>query len=622
MKNFKILYVDRKDESQAVLNSLLKLNFDIRWTDTIYDARILVALDEYNLVITEIDLEDGSGLDFAKELKEKYGLRVILLSSKRDPEDLIKAIELNIIKYLTKPVQEDELKSAIEKYTKELSDANAIKGELTSLGNGFIYNATLQSVVANDSTTVSLTQQELKLIQALIQHKGSYCGHDVLQEAMGGDTGKPVTIDTLRTVIRKIRKKTYEEIIESLSGVGYKINISISKERPFIETSVINKLDKKILIVKSNEKNSNQLKKKLEHYGFTCEQAFFLSEAKDALKYEVFDYVVLDLHLSDGDGVELIRDKREVNSNKIIVLSSSEDMHYKEYLYYRGIIDYIEKHDDIDYLAYSIYLTISKIESNHIYNNILVIESSKKIAEQIKDILLPRNYEIDIISTSNKAFDIIKYKSYNLIIIDLESEGVDSIEFLIELKKQVDRALPIIMLSGTHRNYSVVRECYVNGAVECLRKPIFAEEFILKIDQWTEYYKQTLEIKDQHRMLNAYKNIVDHTVIVSKTDSKGVITYVNEPFCEISGYSKDELIGKPHNIVRHPETESSVFEDMWRTIKEEKRIWHGVLKNRKKDGTYYIVSTYIMPILDYNDDVIEYIALRNDITDAVRGDTK
>ena len=153
-------------------------------------------------------------------------------------------------------------------------------------------------------------------------------------------------------------------------------------------------------------------------------------------------------------------------------------------------------------------------------------------------------------------------------------------------------------------------------------KPIFAEEFILKVDQWTEYYKQTLEIKDQHRMLNAYKNIVDHTVIVSKTDSKGVITYANETFCEISGYSKDELIGKPHNIVRHPETESSIFDDMWHTIKKDKKIWHGVLKNRKKDGTYYIVSTYIMPILDYNDNVIEYIALRNDITDAVKGDRK
>ena len=78
--------------------------------------------------------------------------------------------------------------------------------------------------------------------------------------------------------------------------------------------------------------------------------------------------------------------------------------------------------------------------------------------------------------------------------------------------------------------------------------------------------------------------------------------------------SKDELIGKPHSIVRHPDVKDGVFKKIWYTIFQEKEIWHGVLKNRRKDGTTYVVSTYIMPILDYNNDVIEYIALRNDIS--------
>ena len=103
--------------------------------------------------------------------------------------------------------------------------------------------------------------------------------------------------------------------------------------------------------------------------------------------------------------------------------------------------------------------------------------------------------------------------------------------------------------------------------------------------------------------------------IISKTDIKGMITYTNKRFCEISGYCEEELIGKSHNIVRHPSSEKSTFEQLWKTIKDEKRIWNGIIQNKKKDGGTYIVQTYIMPILDNHGEVTEYIALRNDITD-------
>ncbi|MCX6061698.1 MAG: sensor domain-containing diguanylate cyclase [Campylobacterales bacterium] len=119
---------------------------------------------------------------------------------------------------------------------------------------------------------------------------------------------------------------------------------------------------------------------------------------------------------------------------------------------------------------------------------------------------------------------------------------------------------------------------------------------------------------ENSNLLNEYKKAVDLSNIVSKTNPKGVITYVNDKFCEISKYTRDELIGKPHNIIRHPDMPREAFKDLWDTIKA-KKSWNGVVTNMKKDGSQYIVDTTVIPILDVDGDVVEYIAIRHDITE-------
>lgn len=120
-------------------------------------------------------------------------------------------------------------------------------------------------------------------------------------------------------------------------------------------------------------------------------------------------------------------------------------------------------------------------------------------------------------------------------------------------------------------------------------------------------------LKEYIYLLEQYKNVVDESNIVSKTNPKGIITYVNRKFEEISGYSSHELLGKNHNIIRHADMPASAFKNMWDTI-EAKKNWHGIVKNRKKDGGHYIVEATIIPILDSNSEITEYIAIRKDIT--------
>ncbi|MCD6259283.1 MAG: PAS domain-containing protein [Helicobacteraceae bacterium] len=103
--------------------------------------------------------------------------------------------------------------------------------------------------------------------------------------------------------------------------------------------------------------------------------------------------------------------------------------------------------------------------------------------------------------------------------------------------------------------------------------------------------------------------IYEGRVIISQTDLQGIITYANRKFCEVSGYTAEELVGKPHSIIRHPDMPKAVFAKMWDTIKGG-QAWNGIVKNLRKDGLYYWVDSEILPILDDDFQVTGYIAAR------------
>src|SRR5512145_1132214 len=101
----------------------------------------------------------------------------------------------------------------------------------------------------------------------------------------------------------------------------------------------------------------------------------------------------------------------------------------------------------------------------------------------------------------------------------------------------------------------------------------------------------------------------DGAFIVSATDPGGVITAANEEFVAISGFTLQELMGQPHNLVRHPDMPSEAFEDLWATVKTGKP-WHGTVKNRCKNGDFYWVDTNVTPIL-HDGTITGYVSIRS-----------
>ncbi len=118
-------------------------------------------------------------------------------------------------------------------------------------------------------------------------------------------------------------------------------------------------------------------------------------------------------------------------------------------------------------------------------------------------------------------------------------------------------------------------------------------------------------------MPNQYQEAIENSNIVSKTDIDGIITFVNDEFCNIFGYSKKELIGKNHNIIRHPDVPCSNFEDLWNTIKVQKKPYKSTVKNLTKDKKTVYLNTTITPILNDKNEIEEFIAIRYDVTKEV-----
>ncbi len=97
--------------------------------------------------------------------------------------------------------------------------------------------------------------------------------------------------------------------------------------------------------------------------------------------------------------------------------------------------------------------------------------------------------------------------------------------------------------------------------------------------------------------------------LVSQTDEKGIIIFANDDFCDVAGYSLEELVGKPHNVIRHPDMPKAAFKDLWKTVKSDK-IWEGYVKNSTKNGDFYWVYATVYPSYDKNTNEKTYMSCR------------
>jgi PAS domain S-box-containing protein len=243
--------------------------------------------------------------------------------------------------------------------------------------------------------------------------------------------------------------------------------------------------------------------------------------------------------------------------------------------------------------------------------DLLFVDDNKNIQELANELFSQLFKSIKIASNGNEAKELLNKYKFDIVITDINMPNGDGFE-LAQYIKQNHPEIIVIFLSAFFDTDTLIKaiDLDIDGF---LVKPFDLDRFFNTMKNILSY---KLELQKQIHLLQQYKRIVDESLIVSKTDINGNITYINDAFEKISGFKKEELIGQPHSIVRHPDVKSEVFEDLWNTILN-KKTWRGLIKNRKKNGEAYYVESIVKPIFDNDGNITEFIALRKDVTNYI-----
>ena len=208
-----------------------------------------------------------------------------------------------------------------------------------------------------------------------------------------------------------------------------------------------------------------------------------------------------------------------------------------------------------------------------------------------------------------------KFKTHkiDLVISDISMPHMNGLDMIEEIRLH-NKEIPILLLSA-YSEIEYFKKSISLGVDGYLFKPLELEQFFELIYKIVDKIQTHRELESKINFLKQYEEATNDISIVSKGDLDGNITYVNDLFCKISHYTKEELIGSPHNIIRHPDNSTLMYHEMWDTLQNKKKKWKGIIRNLTKDGASYYVDAVIKPILDMNGEVVEYIAMRHDITE-------
>ena len=213
-----VLYIeDEQDTADELLPILSILKINTTHAKNYTQAAKFYKSSKFDFIISDIELPGKSGLDFLNmiRLKDK-AIPIIITSAYSDTDYMLESIELSITRYLIKPVTVKNLKDAIKKVSLILNDNN-----ITIFNNNFKYDSKNKYFTQNDKI-IKITNQEIALIELLIANQGNIVPFQNLQYSLIKD--KDISIDSLRTIIKKLRQNTYKDIIESISGIGYRLN--------------------------------------------------------------------------------------------------------------------------------------------------------------------------------------------------------------------------------------------------------------------------------------------------------------------------------------------------------------------------------------------------------------
>lgn len=215
-----------------------------------------------------------------------------------------------------------------------------------------------------------------------------------------------------------------------------------------------------------------------------------------------------------------------------------------------------------------------------------------------------------IASNEKEAIQFYHLEPISLIFIELSNKFSSQVNF-IKTIKELNRENFVVIVSEVFEQDILLQSIeldvdaylFLPLKIESLYQ--VCEKFITQTDYELQKYQCYTE---------QYLNLFEKTNMISKTNTEGIITYANNNFCTISGYSEKELKGNTHRLLKYEDNPKELYDDLWETIKIKKQPWKGLVKNKSKFDKPFYVKTVVTPIKDIHGNIVEFIAMRDDLS--------
>jgi len=358
----------------------------------------------------------------------------------------------------------------------------------------------------------------------------------------------------------------------------------------------------------------------LDQSGYRLKHFTELSDFEADYGNEIPGLIIMDIVFAEGDvaGAKIISRLQEKANTfpPVIFISVRDDIEARLAAARAGARRYFSKPLDIKKLVQTMDgLTERSVKKTF---RVLLIDDDEALLEYYEIVMRDAGMEVKTLSNPLEGLNALAAFRPDVVVMDVYMPECSGLE-LAQVIRQDDAwtMIPIMFLS-TESDLNIQLEAMNLGGDDFLLKPVEAGHFVsavrakAKRARWANRLNTDLE--DALRESKFQLITMNQHNIVSTTDPAGLVTSVNDRFCEISGYTREEILGQNHRILKSGAHPDVFYNDMWSTISQGK-VWHGIICNKKKNGSEYWVDSTIVPFLDKKGKPYKYVSARTDITE-------
>lgn len=423
-------------------------------------------------------------------------------------------------------------------------------------------------------------------------------------------------------------KETVTNLIINLKNIAENWQPSkIPYLEPLNESLISRNKGSLVYLAEDDEFLAKDLIVQLEQSGFVVKHFRELTSFTAAVSKEIPSAIIMDVMFKEGDiaGAETIAKlKAELKiCPPIVYISASNDMQSRLAAANAGALRYFSKPLDVKKLSKTLEGLVERTVTKPF--RVLFVDDDISLLSYYETVLLGAGLEVKTLSNPLDCLDILDDFNPDVIVLDVYMPECTGPELARVIRQDDKWAQTPIMFLSTETDLELQLEAMILGGESFMTKPIIAEHLI------TATMTKAKRSRWSHRLNNDLANALregefqlitsNQHDIVSATDVSGRIINVNDKFCDISGYKREELIGQNHRLLKSEHHLESFYAEMWKTISSG-HVWHGTICNLDKNKKEYWVNSTIVPFLDDKGKPYKYVSARTDVTSVLQSEAR